>query len=246
MNEYHASTYGDRISDVYDLMHPDPDPGAVDLLAELAGGGLALELGIGTGRIALPLASRGVEVHGVDSSEAMVAKLRAKPGGADIPVTIGDFTDFELGRKYQLVFVAFNTFFAVKSQEAQIQCFNAAARHLKPGGRFLIQAFVPDPSRFDRGQRIAVRDINPNSAVLEVAQHDPVRQQVRSHLIHLTEAGLQLYPVQLRYAWPSELDLMARLAGLSLSQRWADWTRGPFQASSGFHISVYQADSNGG
>jgi hypothetical protein len=176
----------------------------------------------------------------------MVAKLRGKPGGADIPVTIGDFTDFDLGGKYQLVFVAFNTIFAMESQEAQIRCFNAAARHLKPGGHFLIQAFVPDPSRFDRGQRIAVRDINPNSTVLEVAQHDPVRQQVRSHLIHVTEAGLQLYPVQLRYAWPSELDLMARLAGLALSQRWGDWTRGSFQASSGFHISVYQADGNGG
>lgn len=240
MSDYDASTYGDRIADVYDLMHPHAEPGAVDLLTELAGDGPVLELGVGTGRMALPLASRGVTVHGLDSSQAMVAKFHEKPGGRDIPVTIGDFTDFDLEARYQLVFVAFNTIFALQSQDDQVRCFQAVARHLQPGGSFLVQAFVPDLSRFDRNQRVAVRDINPDTVILEIARHDPIRQHVHSHLVHLSTHGLRLYPVQLRYAWPSELDLMARLAGLALWKRWANWSREPFDANSGFHVSVYR------
>src|ERR671924_1272067 len=159
MEEYLASTYGDRIADHYDALHPEADPAAIDLLAELAGSGPVLELGIGTGRLALPLVARGFSVHGVDASRAMVAKLREKQGGRDIPVSIGDFRHFELPQRFQLIFVAFNTFFALQSQEEQVECFRAAANHLNPDGCFLIEAFVPDVTRFDRDQRVSVRNV---------------------------------------------------------------------------------------
>lgn len=242
MTEYVASTYGDRIADRYDSMHPGVEPAAIDLLTELAAGGPVLELGIGTGRIALPLMSRGVEVHGVDASEAMVAQLRSKPAARNIPVTIADFREFELGQTFPLIFVAFNTIFALQTQEDQIQCFRTVARHLQPGGCFLIEAFVPDLTRFDRDQRISTSSLNLDSAVLELACHDSVRQRVDSQLVHMSSEGIRLYPVQLRYAWPSELDLMARLAALRLWQRWSSWKREPFSAASGFHVSVYRPE----
>jgi SAM-dependent methyltransferase len=239
MTEYLPSTYGDRIADQYDAMHPPIDQTAIDLLAELAAGGPVLELGIGTGRIALPLASRGLKVQGVDASEAMIARLRAKPGGNDVPVTIADFRDFDLGEKFALIFVAFNTIFALQSQEDQVQCFRTVARHLRSGGCFLIEAFVPDLARFDRDQRASVRSLDPDWAMLELSRHDPVAQRVDSQLVHVSSRGMQLYPVRLRYAWPSELDLMARLAGLTLLHRWANWRRDAFGAASAFHVSLY-------
>ena len=243
MTEYLASTYGDRIADQYDAMHPPIAQAAIDLLEELASGGPVLELGPGTGRIALPLAARGLKVQGVDASEAMVARLRAKPGGNDIPVTIADFREFELGEKFALIFVAFNTIFALQTQEEQVQCFRTVAGHLQPGGCFLIEAFVPDLTRFDRDQRASVRSLDPDSATLELSQHDPLAQRVDSQLVHVSSSGLQLYPVRLRYAWPSELDLMARLAGLKLLHRWANWQREEFGATSGFHVSVYRREA---
>ena len=243
MTEYLASTYGDRIADQYDAMHPAIDQEAIELLGELASGGPVLELGIGTGRIALPLAAHGLKVQGVDASEAMVARLRVKPGGEDIPVRIADFREFDLGEKFALIFVAFNTIFALQSQEEQVQCFRTVARHLQPDGCFLIEAFVPDLARFDRDQRVSVRSIDSDSAMLELSRHDPVLQRVESQLVHVSSRGVQLYPVQLRYAWPSELDLMARLADLTLIHRWANWRREPFGATSGFHLSVYRRRS---
>lgn len=243
MNEYLASTYGDRIADRYDDMYPAIDQAAIDLLEALASGGPVLELGIGTGRIALPLASRGLKVQGVDASEAMVARLRAKPGGRDIPVTIADFREFDLGERFALIFVAFNTIFALQTQEEQVQCFRTVARHLQPRGCFLIEAFVPDLTRFDLGQRASVRSLDPDSAMLELSRHDPVAQRVDSQLVHLSSRGLELYPVRLRYAWPSELDLMARLAELTLLHRWANWQREEFGATSGFHVSVYRREA---
>ena len=144
MSDYTAATYGDRIADNYDRMVTGTAP--VEALERLAGGGRALELGIGTGRVALPLAARGVDVHGIEASEAMVAKLRAKPGGDAIPVTIGDFADFRVDGTFELVFAVFNTFFMLTSQEQQVQCFTRVAEHLGSGGVFLIEAFVPDSS----------------------------------------------------------------------------------------------------
>ncbi|HET7552250.1 MAG TPA: class I SAM-dependent methyltransferase [Gemmatimonadaceae bacterium] len=242
MTEYLPSTYGDQIADQYDAMHPAIDQAAIDLLHDLAAGGPVLELGIGTGRIALPLAARGLKMQGVDASEAMVARLRAKPGGKDIPVTIADFREFDLAEKFALIFLAFNTIFALQSQEDQIQCFRTVARHLRPGGCFLIEAFVPDLTRFDLGQRASVRSIDTDSAMLELSRHDAVAQRVDSQLIRLSSGGLELYPVRLRYAWPSELDLMARLADLTPAHRWANWQREAFGATSGFHVSVYRLE----
>lgn len=247
MNDYTAATYGDRIAEVYDEMYPiraDVAP-TVDVLARLAGSGPALELGIGTGRVALPLASRGVEVHGIDVSEAIVAKMRAKPGGDAIPVTIGDFSEFSLkngnrNRKFRLVYVVFNTLFQATSQEAQVQCFRSVAEHVTDDGAFLVEAFVPDPTRFTRNQNISAGRVEDDLATLEISRHDPVNQFVQSQHLFVSESGIKLYPVQVRYSWPSELDLMAQLAGMRLRKRWADWDGSPFNASSEFHISIYE------
>ena len=242
MNDYSPSTYGDRIAEVYDQMHarlPDVDP-AVYALAKLAAGGRALELGIGTGRVALPLAARGVDVHGIDASEAMVAKLRTKPGGGAIPVTIGDFADFHLEASFNLIFAVFNTFFGLLTQEQQVQCFARVAEHLSGDGVFLIEAFVPDPTRFVRGQNVRVTTIEGDTVELELSRHDAAAQRVSSQHLIIGESGSRLYPVQLRYAWPAELDLMARLAGLRLRDRWSNWDRAPFTSTSTGHISLYE------
>ena len=241
MQGYYAATYGDRIAEVYDTWSsvPGETDAAVEYLAGMAGPGPVLELGIGTGRIALPLAGRGIEVHGIDASAAMVAKLRAKPGGEAIPVVIDDFAAVDVQGTYSLVFVVFNTFFALGSQEEQVRCFQGVARHLADGGAFVIQAFVPDVTRFAHGQRVGAVDVQSDRAILEVARHDPVQQRVTGQQIMLREDGISLYPVQVRYAWPAELDLMARLAGLRLRERWENWQRVPFTVSSGSHISVY-------
>jgi SAM-dependent methyltransferase len=245
MNPYDASTYGERIAEIYDDWHTSFEEAAITTLAELAAGGRALELGIGTGRIALPLAGRGIEVHGVDASPKMVAKLRAKPGGATIPVTIGDFADLDVKESFALVFVVFNTFFGLLTQEDQVRCFRGVARHLTGDGVFLIEAFVPDPARFTHGQNTQTLKVEDDLIALAVARHDAVHQRVMSQQVVITESGTRLYPVQLRYAWPSELDLMAQLAGLRLQHRWGGWQREPFTAASGKHVSVYGRGSSG-
>lgn len=242
MQRYQPATYGDRIADVYDVLYP-PGPDAeeaAELLAVLAGSGRALELGIGTGRVALPLSARGVDVHGIDASEAMVSRLRAKPGGESIPVTIGDFTGVPAEGQFELIFVAFNTFFVLMTQDAQVQCFQAVADHLAPGGAFVIEAFVPDPARFDRGQRTATSLLGGDWIILESSVHDLVAQRVRSVHAFISAKETRLYPLELRYAWPSELDLMAHLVGLRLEHRWGGWRREEFTESSARHISVYR------
>ncbi len=240
MADYGPATYGDRIAEVYDEWYPDLDrDAAVELLAELAGSGPVLELGVGTGRLALPLQERGLEVHGVDASTAMVAKLRAKSGGERITVTVGDLADVDVDGEYPLVFIAFNTLFALLRQEDQVRCFANVARVLSSGGAFLVHAFVPDLGRFDRGQRISVNYLADREVRLEVSRHDATHQRVDSYHIVLAEAGTRFYPVKVRYAWPAELDLMARLAGLRLHERFAGWNREPFGPDSGVHISVY-------
>ena len=247
MDEYGPSTYGDRIADVYDAwFHPPSDPGAaVDFLAGLAGSGPALELAIGTGRIALPLAERGVEIRGIDASQAMVAKLREKPGGADIPVTMGDFADVGVEGSFSLVFVVFNTLFALLTQEDQLRCFRNVAAHLADGGRFVVEAFVPDLARFERGQRVGVSAVSIDRVDLEVSRHDAVNQRVDSQHVFVSGEGTRLSPVSLRYAFPSELDLMARLAGLELEERWGGWSGDPFTKSSTDHVSVYGLRTRG-
>jgi SAM-dependent methyltransferase len=225
MDEYRDSTYGDRIAGIYDELYEelfDKDE-VVDVLAPLAGDGPALELAIGTGRIALPLAARGISVHGIDTSEAMVAKLRLKPGGDAIPVTMGDFADVGVDRDYPLVYVVFNTLFALRTQEDQVRCFANVARRLTPGGAFVVEAFFPDVARYDRGQRVHASSVQVDRLSLEASVHDPVKQTVQSQQVIFTQEGTALYPVALRYAWPSEMDLMAKLAGLDLQSRWGGW-----------------------
>jgi SAM-dependent methyltransferase len=243
MTEYGPSTYGDRVADVYDRMPQvvarDVDR-AVVTLAELAGPGPVLELGIGTGRLALPLAARGLAVHGIDASEAIVKKLRVKSGGERIPVAIGDFADVAVDGRFPLIFVAFNTFFGLLSQEEQVRCFARVAEHLTAEGVFVLEAFVPDVTRFDRGQRLGVTHMGVDDVQLEASVHDPLTQRIRSlHIMMSNDGGPQLYPVHIRYAWPSELDLMARLAGLHLRARWSDWDKSTFTATSRSHVSVY-------
>lgn len=244
MDENTARTYSEHLAEVYDQWFGTYEAAAIDLLAELAQGGRALELGIGTGRIALPLAARGVEVHGIDGAPAMIAKLRERPGGDSIPVTVGNFADVNVEVKFSLVYIVFNTFFALLTQEEQVRCFRNVAEHLTEGGTFLIEAFVPDLARFSGGQNVRAYTVTHDRVSLQAAQHDAVRQRLITQNIVFTEKGTGLYPVEIRYAWPSELDLMARLAGLTLRHRWDNWERGEFTTNSEKHISVYER-SNG-
>lgn len=241
MEGYGSATYGDRIADIYDSLYEDTldTAAAVETLAELAGAGPVLELAIGTGRLALPLAQRGLEVHGIDASERMIEKLRAKPGGDAIRVTLGDFADVAVEGSYSLIFLVFNTLFALLTQEEQLRCFSNAGKHLADGGVFVVEAFMPDLARFDRGQRTQVYRVDAEHVMLDASRHDPVEQRVDSQHLVLSEEGTKLYPVSIRYAFPSELDLMARLAGLRLRDRWGTWQRDPLTAQSARHVSVY-------
>jgi SAM-dependent methyltransferase len=242
MEGYRPETYGDRIADVYDALTATmPDPvDCVDRLAELAGPGPALELGIGTGRVALPLAARGVEVHGIDASVAMVEALRAKPGGAAIPVTVGDFADLAVEGSYRLVYAVFNTFFSLLTQDDQVRCFAAVAGRLAPGGAFVLELFVPDPTLHPGGQSVRTRHLSLDGARLDLALHDPAAQRVDFHNVLLAADGIRVLPGAVRYAWPSELDLMARLAGMALRERWGGWRREPYTASTqGLYVAVY-------
>jgi len=245
MAEYGPETYGERWAEVYDdwigrYGMPAHVDDVADALSRMAGSGPALELAIGTGRVALPLAARGVEVHGIDASEAMVAKLRTKPGGHDIRVTVGDFADVAVDGDYPLIFVVFHTFFVLPTQEEQVRCFANVARHLTPGGVFVIEAFLPDVSAFDRGQRIDAASVETDALHVEGSRHDAVAQRVDAVSVVVQDSSIRVLPVQIRYAWPSELDSMAQMAGLRLYQRWGGWRHEPFTSESAYHVSVYE------
>jgi SAM-dependent methyltransferase len=205
----------------------------VDVLQELAGDGPALELAIGTGRIGLPLAQRGVEVHGIEYSEPMAEQLRKKRGGADIPVTIGDMTTTRLETRFRLVYLVFNTIDNLTTQDAQVACFENAAAHLEPGGCFVVEVGVPQLQRLPVGERFVPFHVGENHVGID--EYDVVTQSLWSH--HVTARGKTAMPF--RYVWPSELDLMARIAGMRLRDRWADWDRSPFTATSEKHVSVW-------
>ncbi len=242
MEGYGPASYGDAIADLYDRFYDGvfDTEGAVERLAELARGGRALELGIGTGRVALPLAGHGIAVEGVDSSAAMVAKLRNKPGGDAIPVVLSDLRAPEVGGRFDVVYIVFNTFFALTSQADQLACFESVTALLEPGGCFVIEAFVPDLTRFSRNQNLNVEEVGLREVHLAAGRLDPVRQVIDSQHVLISEQGTKLVPVRLRYTWPSELDLMARLAGLELDARWGDWRGAPFTSDSRGHVSVYR------
>jgi SAM-dependent methyltransferase len=239
---YDAATYGDHIADEYDAMYP-PGPDvddAVALLVDLAAGDDVVELGVGTGRLALPLAARGVRVAGVDASARMLDRLRAKDSQQLIDARLADFGSDPLGTDLGLVFVAFNTFFGLTDQSSQVRCFANVAKALAPGGRFVIEAFVPDVSRFDRGQRTDTTAIGAQRVTINSAIHDPISQRVESMHTSISPDGTNMYPVVIRYAWPAELDLMAQLAGLETEHRWGGWDRRTFTAHSGRHVSVWR------
>lgn len=213
---------------------------AVAFLEELAGRGPALELAIGTGRIALPLAARGIRVDGIDISSAMIAQLRSKPGGEQISVTVGDFADVPVVGAYRLIFVVWNTLFNLLTQEDQVRCFENVARHLSDDGSFVVEAFLPAfLYRLRNNQYVEAEGIEVDEVRLDVLRHDMATQMIEESHVSLSSGGVRLNPVVQRYAWPSELDLMARIAGLRLKQRWGGWKREPFNSSSTMHVSVY-------
>jgi SAM-dependent methyltransferase len=249
MEGYGPETFGQLNAEFYDISYGNPSEAAtleaVEVLADLADGGRVLELAIGTGRVTLPLAARGLPVHGIDASPEMIAKLRQKPGGKAIPVSIGDFADVAIEGAFDLVFLVFNTLFNLTSQSEQVRCFQNVARRLTPRGLFVVEAFVSNLARFTDGQCLRAVHVAIDSVVLEASMHDPVAQTVRYQYITTTRDGVRLFPLPMRYAWPSEIDLMAQLAGLELRERWGGWDRSRFTASSSKHISVYGRETDG-
>ena len=224
----------------YDRHLRGDEDDAVEFLAGLAGAGPALELAIGTGRIGLPLAARGVAVEGIDLSPDMVAQLRRKPGGEDIPVTIGDFSEVPVSGSYRIVYIVFNTFFNLLHQEEQVRCFENVAAHLAEGGAFVIEAAVPAHIHaLPENQYVHAEEVGVDEVWLDVAKYDPVTQRLEETHIRLGAGGVGLFPIVTRYCYPSELDLMARLAGLRLKERWGGWNREPFDARSELAVSVY-------
>jgi hypothetical protein len=270
MDGYDPATYGERWADVYDEWHDEPDEVAdtVAFLAELAGPapgpGCLVELGVGTGRLALPLAGRGYDVRGVDASPAMVARLRAKPGGADLPVALGDMADVPVAPAHTGaeppgqagtdppepsgpparcagVFVAFNTFFNLATAADQQRCLERVVAVLDDGGWFVVAAFVPaERGRTGGGSTVGVRSLTADRVVLSADRYDAATQTITGQFIDITEAGIRLRPIHLRYLWPDQLDALAAAAGLDLAERWASWRRERFDGDSDAHISVYR------
>jgi SAM-dependent methyltransferase len=235
--------FGERVASVYDersagMSDPAVVGPVVELLAGFAGEGRALEFGIGTGRIALPLAERGVGVAGIDNSEAMLARLRAKPGAEDIDVALGDFATTRVEGEFALVYLVFNTISNLVTQDAQVACFQNAAAHLGSGGRFVIENGVPALQSLPPGQTVVPFRADPEGFSFDV--YDVVTQRFSSQHFYIVDGRLEAFPVEFRYAWPSELDLMARLAGMRLKNRWAGWRREPFASLSSAHVSVYE------
>jgi hypothetical protein len=236
-------TFDAANAEVYDdLVHRGDEEATVELLAGLAAGGPVLELAIGTGRIALPLAATGVRVHGIDFSPPMVAKLRGKPGGDAIDVTMGDFADVGVTGTYRLIYIVFNSFFNLLTQDDQIRCFQNVAAHLGDGGSFVIEggctlSFI---DHLRAGQYVEAEGIAVDAVRFDLLRLDPSTQMLYENHVHVSHDGVTFNPVVQRYAWPSELDLMARLAGLNLRERWGGWNRQAFTANSDNVISVYR------
>ena len=230
-----AARYDESAAEMFDPAVVDP---AVDFLVQLAGSGRALELGIGTGRIALPLAQRGVPVHGIELSKSMVARLLAKPGGEDIGVTIGDFATTTVDGTFSVAYLVFNTIMNLTTQEAQVACFRNVGAHLEPGGCFVIEVGVPQLQRLPPGE--SVRAFHVSESRWGLDEYDVARQGLTSHHFELVGGTLERRSIPFRYAWPSELDLMAQLAGMRLRERWSGWSREPFTSDSRAHVSVWE------
>jgi SAM-dependent methyltransferase len=230
-----AARYDETSADMFEAAEVEP---VVDFLAELATDGSALELGIGTGRIALPLSQRGIRVHGIDLSEAMVARLQAKPGAGQIGVTIGDFATTTVEGRFAVAYLVFNTIMNLTTQDEQVACFHNVASHLQPGGCFVVEVSIPDLQRLPPGE--TVRPFTVSATRLGFDEYDVAAQGLISHHYWIDDGKLETVSMPFRYVWPAELDLMARLAGMSLLERWSDWKREPFTSDSRQHVSVWE------
>lgn len=238
-NERVAATYDDSCG-----IHGEPRSIAetADFLADLAGGGRALEFAIGTGRIALPLVERGVEVHGIELSAPMVDRMRCKPGGAAIPVTIGDMATTGVDGSFSLVYLVFNTISNLLTQDQQVELFCNGAEHLEPGGAFVIEDGVPRLNRLPPGERFVPFEVTPEH--IGIDEYETADQRLTSHHIRVRDGRVERFASPHRYAWPAEYDLMARIAGLDLTERWSSWIRDPFTSDSASHISVWRKPPN--
>ena len=230
-----AARYDESSADMFEPEVLDP---VIDFLVELAGSGRALEFGIGTGRIALPLAQRGVPVHGIELSKAMAARLRAKSGGEDIGVTIGDFATTTVDGTFSLAYLVFNTILNLTTQEAQVACFRNVAAHLEPGGCFVIEVGVPGLRLLPPGETLHAFHVSKNRWGID--EYDVANQGLTSHHFEIVDGKVERNSIPFRYAWPSELDLMAQLAGMRLRERWSGWKREPFTSESRKHVSVWE------
>jgi SAM-dependent methyltransferase len=235
--------FGERVAARYDessaeMFEPEAVDPVVDFLAELAGSGRALELGIGTGRIAVPLAQRGVPVHGIELSNAMAARLRAKPGAQEIGVTIGDFSTTTVDGTFSVAYLVYNTILNLTTQAKQVACFRNVAAHLEPGGCFVIEVLVPDLQRLPPGE--TSRPFNLSDDHVGLDEYDVANQGLRSHHFTLVDGTWEYLTFPFRYAWPAEFDLMAELAGMRLRERWSGWKREPFTSDSRKHVSVWE------
>ena len=241
-DEQVAAVYDDD-AEMFDPAVVDP---AVDFLAVLAAEGDALEFGVGTGRIALPLARRGVTVGGIDLSSAMLERLRSKQNGENVTVAVGDFSDTVVNGQFSLVYLVFNTIMNLTSQAAQVACFRNAAAHLEPGGHFVVEVMVPQLQRLPHGDTLLAFDLTAEH--WGVDKYDVVTQGLVSHHARVVDGSVQMTATPFRYVWPAELDLMAQLAGMTFSQRWAGWDRAPYTNHSFSHVSVWQmpADTDPG
>jgi len=230
-----AARYDESSAEMFSAAAIDP---TVDFLTDLAGDGPALEFAVGTGRIALPLAQRGVPVHGIDMSKAMVARMRSKPGGEDIGVTIGDFSMTTVEGPFTLVYLVFNTISNLTTQAAQVACFRNAAAHLQPGGCFVIEVGVPGLRLLPPGETIHAFTVTEDRWGFD--EYDIANQRMTSHHFEIVDGRAERFAVPFRYAFPAEYDLMAELAGMRLRERWAGWDREPFTSESRSHVSVWE------
>ena len=238
MKNYFGKEIAERYDDDQLIYDPNVVNPAVDFLADMSCGGAALELGIGTGRIALPLSRKGIRVHGIDFSQEMVAQLQSKPGADSIGVTMGNFAETKVDLSFQLVFLVFNTITNLTTQDAQVDCFRNAAAHLETGGCFVIETFIPELRLLPHGEMIRPHQFNQSR--FDFDEYNVATQELISHHYRNVEGAFQGHSLPFRYVWPSELDLMAQLTGMRLRERWGNWNRQPFTNESTAHISVWE------
>lgn len=232
-----AEQYDEFIN--YASRAPDTDA-EVAGLAGLARGGRVLELGVGTGRVAIPLAATGLDVHAIDLDPAMLDQLSSKPGSDAVTVHLGDMADMDVDGSFDLIYAVFGTLFMLPTQDDQVRCFRHAAHKLTPNGKLVIEALMPQPSTYEDGGKVTVADANDDRVIINVSENDALAQTIQTRQVVLGPAGIEIHPVRIRYSWPSELDLMAQLAGLRLHARWSNWVGRPFTAEDQRHISIYE------